>query len=157
MKPSYSTPCCPRSESSYPHCNLFHNLPVRRRSIRKEAELSSIREYVQHMSVLHHSVHWSLSLQLPNSSSSSSSVVVGRSSQLHMTSLPRVSSSSSSCLLDLVAQGSVVDRLTSIHGRSIVGKLEVTSLTTVRYYVVLRECTLNYLPTYLPTYHCNAL
>jgi len=92
--------------------DLFHNLPVRRRSIRKEAELSSIREYVQHMSVLHHSVHWSLSLCQPTSSAQ-----LGRCSS-HVIRV-------SSCLLDLAAQDSVIDRLTSIHGRSIVSKLEV--------------------------------
>jgi DNA mismatch repair ATPase MutL len=101
--------------------NLFHNLPVRRCSTRKEAELSSIREYVQHMSVLHHSVHWSLQLLCPPHSSSS---ILGRSSQLHIAA-PIRRSSSSSCLLDLVAQGSVIDRLTAIHGRSIISKLEV--------------------------------
>ena len=100
--------------------NLFHNLPVRRCSTRKEAELSSIREYIQHMSVLHHSVHWSLQLLCSTNSSSS---ILGRSSQLHIAAPIR--GSSSSCLLDLVAQDSVVDRLTAIHGRSIISKLEV--------------------------------
>ena len=128
--------------------NLFHNLPVRRCSTRKETELSSIREYIQHMSVLHHSVHWSVHLLCPPNSSYSSSIL-GRTSQLHIAAPIR--GSSSSCLLDLVAQVSVVDRLTAIHGRSIISKLEVCCVCyCVSYYLPL-SCTVAVTLLCMPT------
>ena len=48
---------------------LFHNLPVRRNSIKPEIELNHIKEYVQRIGVLHHHIAWSIY----NVSSSSSS------------------------------------------------------------------------------------
>lgn len=39
---------------------LFHNLPVRRNSIKADIEINHIKEYVQRIGVLHHHIAWSI-------------------------------------------------------------------------------------------------
>jgi DNA mismatch repair ATPase MutL len=40
--------------------NMYHNLPPREKSMRPHVEIARIRDFVQHMAVLHHRVGWRL-------------------------------------------------------------------------------------------------
>ena len=40
--------------------NLFHNVPVRQKSTKASAEIFAIKDFIQHMCILHHAVTWTL-------------------------------------------------------------------------------------------------
>lgn len=83
--------------------DLFYNLPVRKRVMRGEAEVSSIRDFVQNMSILHHSISWTIRCGRLGGSSSSG---VGGASSKPKTSV----------LLHLPSQASVAKRFIGFHG-----------------------------------------
>ena len=81
--------------------SLFYNLPVRRKVMRPDVEINHLKEFVQHMSVLHHNISWTLTscdLSPPSGSNT----------------IP--ATSSAKVLLRLGSQVSVAKRFLSLHG-----------------------------------------
>ena len=90
--------------------NLFHNLPVRRKAMKADTERSLIKEFIHHMSVLHHNISWTLS-------------------ECNLSSKTQVISTET-VLLRLPSQVSVAKRFLHLHGVENMVNMQEISHTT---------------------------
>lgn len=93
--------------------DLFRNLPVRRKVVRAEVEVSYIKEFIQNMSILHHSISWTLSTGRLVSHNGS----IGA---------PSSSAGQQCVLLRLPGQVSVAKRFIGFHGLQNMLNMQVT-------------------------------
>jgi hypothetical protein len=92
---------------------LFHTLPVRQKAIKPSVELARIKDFLQHMSVLHHSITWTLL---------AGTVGEGEPGNILAAGAPHRKE-----LWHQVGVTSVLKRLYSLHGLLVVSQMQVCS------------------------------
>jgi DNA mismatch repair ATPase MutL len=93
---------------------LFHTLPVRQKAMKSSVELARIKDFLQHMSVLHHSITWTLLAGTVGEGEPGN--ILATSGAVHRKEL-----------WHQVGVTSVLKRLYSLHGLLVVSQMQVCS------------------------------
>jgi hypothetical protein len=93
---------------------LFHTLPVRQKAMKPSVELARIKDFLQHMGVLHHSITWTLLAGTVGEGEPGN--ILATSGAVHRKEL-----------WHQVGVTSVLKRLYSLHGLLVVSQMQVCS------------------------------